>query len=126
MKKSLMLVISIICFSLLNVAFAASTANIRIHISGAASDNRYFLCIPNIGCLSILDADNGKVYPIYHAINMHPLYVTNLTTMRLNGLGLPNSCNVTVNPGQTININGHLAQGPNNSSYISNLHCSLS
>jgi hypothetical protein len=52
MKKLLLLALSLM--SLQNPAFAGSTANIHIRIAGAASDNTYFLCIPNVGCLSIL------------------------------------------------------------------------
>lgn len=109
-----------------SVGFAEDTANIKIKVSGSTSDNRYFLCLPNVGCLSIKAAAHGKIYPFYHPIEMQGIYVTNLETLKVNGMGLPQSCNVNVSQGQTLTIQGNIAQGPNHSVYINGLHCSLS
>lgn len=117
-----------LCLALLitQCAFADGTANINIKVSGAVQDNRYFLCIPNVGCLSILAAERGKVYPIYHPVEMHNIYVTNLQNLQVYSTGMPDSCNVTVDTGQTINIYGTIANGSKGSVYINNLHCSVS
>lgn len=101
-----------------------NAANIRIHISGAPENNRYFLCVCNIGCLSIIAAERGKVYPIFRTIHMHSLYVTDVKTRRVYNQGVPPSCNVTVNPGQTISIHGRIISS-HNKLMVSGLSCSV-
>ena len=124
MKKFLVLLLTLGC---MQFAYADNdpTANIKIKISGAVKDNRYFLCVPNIGCLSILAAQKGRIYPIYHPIEMDKMYVANLQNFRLHSQGLPSSCNVTVNTNQTITIYGKLITGSNNTVLVNNLRCSL-
>lgn len=123
MKKLLLLLLSLV---LIPSVYAADSANIKIKVNGAITNNRYFMCLPNVGCLSILAAKKGKVYPVLSKIKMSGIYVADTASkMRLNPQGLPASCNVIVNPKQTITISGTLAAGPNNSVVLKQLRCSL-
>lgn len=124
MKKLLVLALSIIT---MQVAHADDTANIKIKISGAMKDNRYFLCMENVGCLSILAAEKGKVYPVFHQIPMDNLYITDANNnFAVYGQGLPSSCNVTVDTNHTITISGSIAPGPHNTVRVNQLHCTVS
>ncbi len=110
MKKVLItLIMSLLAAS--NV-YADNTANIKIKINGAINDNRYFLCIPEVGCLSMLAAKKGKVFPFYRPVDMNTIFVTNVTNNRLYNQGLPKSCQVKVNTNQTITISGQFYAGP--------------
>lgn len=120
MVKKLFPVLAALFF--MPVAYGAA-ANIHINISGAAGDNRYFLCMPNIGCLSILEGEEGKVYPILHAFNMHNMYITNLQNFRVYAENFPASCDVKVNTNQNIYIYGHIVPLQNNALYVQNMHC---
>ena len=123
MKK--LISIALIILSNMQVAHATDTANIKIKIAGAMQGNRYFLCLPNVGCLSIHAAQNGKVYPIMNDVEMNTMFVTDTSNDRLYRAGLPDSCNVTVKTNQTITISGELkAQGDQVT--VRNLHCSVS
>lgn len=112
-----------------NCVFAdngSDTANIHMRIAGATPDNRYFLCLQGVGCLSILAGDEGKIYPIYQSIVMDNIYVTDVAqNYRVSGQGLPASCDVTVNPGQTLNVGGELTPMSNGSTAIEGLHCQV-
>lgn len=104
----------------------SDTANIHMRIAGASGDNRYFLCLQGIGCLSILAGDEGKIYPIYQPIAMDNIYVTDAAqNYRVSGQGLPSSCQVTVNTGQTITISGNLTPMSDGSTAIEGLHCEV-
>ncbi len=123
MKKLLIALMAVTC---MQVAVADDAAKIKIRISGAAHDNRYFLCLPNVGCLSILAAARGKVYPIYRPVEISGLYVTDVNNnFRVTSQGLPNSCDVTVQPNQTITISGKISVIQNNTAMINGLHCSV-
>ncbi len=104
--------------------FADNAAKIRIKISGATSDNRYFLCMSNVGCLSILGAQRGKVFPIYREIVMSQLYVTDNSNRKLSPQGLPASCRGNVDASKTLTITGHLAPSAKGVK-INGLHCSV-
>lgn len=123
MKKLFILIMSLI---IMPAAIASQTANVRININSPAHDNRYFLCLPNVGCLSIFMAKRGKVYPVLHPIAMSGIYVTDASNRLLvSPQGLPQSCKVTVNQSQTITISGSIQKSANNSVRISQLHCSV-
>lgn len=125
MKKLVLLVAAVI--SLNTAAFADSSANIRINIQGAVSDNTYFLCLPNVGCLSILAGDRGKVYPVYHPIEMDNIFVTNVDhNFKLSAEGLPASCNVTVQTNHTVTISGRIVPLGNGNTELAGLHCHVS
>lgn len=124
MKKLLAVLLSLV---LMQTAYAYDAANIKIRMSGPIHDNRYFLCMTGVGCLSILAAKNGTVYPILSQVKMRSLYVVDAANnLRLTPQGLPSSCDVTVKKNQTITISGHLAAGANKSVELNQLHCSVS
>jgi hypothetical protein len=105
---------------------AADSANIRIKMSGAIHDNTYFLCIPNVGCLSIRHGQEGKTYPVMQQIEMDRMFVVNQDTRQLSPQGLPDSCKVTVKPQQTITISGQLTVGRADVVHVNQLRCSVS
>lgn len=107
-------------------AYATDTANIRIKMSGAIHDNTYFLCLPNVGCLSIRHGQEGKIYPVMQQIAMDRMFVVNQDTRQLSPQGLPDSCKVTVKPNQTITISGKLTVGQEDIVHINQLRCSVS
>lgn len=120
-------VISILLIAMgMSQAFADGTANIKIKISGENSHNTYFLCMPDVGCLSIRAASNGKVFAMMRNIEMNTLFVTNSHTLRVYNQGLPKSCDTTVKPNQTITIYGNLQGQTNDHVKVNNLHCVIS
>lgn len=124
MKKLLVLLLSLL---LVQTAFAYDATNINIKISGAIHDNRYFLCMSGVGCLSLKAAKQGTVFPILSQVKMRSIYVMDAANnMQLTPQGLPRSCNVTVEKNQTITISGHLVPGANKGTTLSQLHCSVS
>jgi hypothetical protein len=122
MKKLFILLLGLVC---LPMAFATDAVNIKIKINGASSNNRYFLCLPDIGCLSIRAAQKGKIYPIFHEIEMEGIYVTNVENMRVFPQGLPKSCDLSLETNKTLTISGHLVTGPNGEAKINNLSCQV-
>ena len=127
MKKLFILAMTVLSMSFTTLAMADNTANIKIKLSGAIHDNRYFICLPNIGCLSVLAAQKGKIYPIVHSFQMNDIFLTDASdNLKVHPQGLPASCDVTVNENQTITISGNIVTGANKSVYINKLHCSLS
>lgn len=127
MKSLLCILVALVALFALQTAFAdADTANIRIKITGAAADNADFLCLPNVGCLSIKAAQNGKIYPVIGQIEMDGIFITDVDhNFRVTPEGLPKSCDVTVQPNQTITISGKLLAGPNQSTRIDGLRCTV-
>lgn len=123
MKKLLALVVALSMS--MSMAYADNTANIKIKIAGAIHDNTYFLCMPDMGCLSILAAKKGKVFPLMSQVEMNTLFITDTTDMSVHNQGLPSSCNVTVKPNQTITIYGNL-QKQGNKVTVNNLRCTIS
>lgn len=127
MKKLFMIFFALMSLQTFSMAYADNpSANIKIRISGALSDNRYFLCIPNVGCLSILAAERGKVYPVFHPVNVRAIYVTNVSTFRVIPQRFPSSCNVTVDMNKTITISGNITHSNSRGVIINQLHCSVS
>lgn len=106
MKKLLALIM--LFATTASLAHADNTANIKIKISGAVRDNSYFLCMPDMGCLSILAAKKGKIYTMVNQIDMNTLFITDTSDMSVHNQGLPATCNVVVKPTQTITIYGDL------------------
>jgi hypothetical protein len=130
MKKFMIMLLALSCFQVMGLmqpVYADDTAKIKIKISGAVRDNRYFLCLPNIGCLSILAATTkGRIYPIIHAIEMDNMFVADMNDSSIHRQGLPPSCNVTVKTNQTITIYGNITKGRNESIHVNRLRCSVS
>jgi len=103
--------------------YAAETANINIKISGAIHDNRYFMCMPDVGCLSILAAKKGKVFSMINPLPMNTIFITNTRTMRVYNQGLPKSCDTTVQPNKTITIYGNLVKQHHDKVVLQHLRC---
>jgi len=122
MKKLVCLLLATLC---LQQTFAANTANVKVRIAGPINDNTYFLCMPDLGCLSMLASKRGKVYPMMNNVEMNTLFVTNARNMRVYNQGLPSSCNVTVKKNQTITISGTLNTS-GEKVRVNNLRCSVS
>jgi len=128
MKKLLMLMIaSVICIQSVHADDDAG-ARIKIAINGALkSDNSYFLCMESTGCLSILSAHKGRIFNMSSAVGVNGIFVTDVDhNFRVTPQGLPRSCDVTVDKNHTLTIAGTLAPGPNNSTVVKGLHCSVS
>lgn len=123
--KRILVAMMILCST--QFAFAYDAANIKIKVSGAIHDNSYFLCLPDIGCLSIYAAKTkGKVYPVLHNIDMPHIYVTDVNNFSVYPQGLPESCKVKVKTNQTITIHGDLVKSTDGKVHINNLGCSVS
>lgn len=123
MKKMILSLLLII--SSIQLTYALDTANIKIQVAGAFNDNRYFMCIRNVGCLSIRAAKQGKVFPVMRTVEMDNIYIVNLKNNQLYSQGLPASCNIAVKPEQTITISGKLSTGPHESARIDQLQCTV-
>lgn len=116
----------------INPAYAAQTAypnlqtaNIAIKIKGAPSDNRYFICINNIGCLSILAAEKGKIYPMIHSFEIEHFFITDLSNKTVYLANMPASCHQEVNLNQTLVIQGHIKKGSNNNPSLNDVSCTI-
>lgn len=120
-KKLICALLATLC---LHPVYAANTANIKIKIAGAPSKG-FYLCMPDLGCLSIQAGNRGKVFAMRNNVEMNTLFVTNANTMRVYNQGLPNSCNVTVKQNQTITITGTINTQSSNVK-VANLRCSVS
>jgi hypothetical protein len=121
MKNLLLAVMSIV---FIQSVHADDYAKLRIKISGATNDNRYFLCVGNVGCVSIKAGNAGKVYPMQSG-DINYIYTTNVANQQLYTQGLPSSCDFAVKNNQTVTITGKLKTGPNNKTYLSNLDCKV-
>lgn len=108
-----------------NFADNTSTANIVIRMSGVPADNRYFLCIPNVGCLSILVAREGKIYPVFHRFSLKQIFITDTSQFyRVFAQNPPKSCQINVNRNQTVIISGNIIKH-NGRVFIQNLYCRI-
>lgn len=109
-----------------SVAFADDNpAKIKIKISGGIHDNSYFLCMPDMGCLSILAAKKGKVFKMMNQFEMNTLFIMDRNNMSVHNQGLPASCDVKVKNNQTITISGSLAK-QGDKVKVNQLRCSVS
>lgn len=124
MKKLLAVVVSIALLSTACFADDGDGAKLRMRISGPINDNRYFLCVSNIGCVSILAGNRGKVYPMEEG-NVDRIFTVDSSNMRMFNQPLPASCNVKVNSGQTMTVSGTLLPQGGSRVILSNLHCSV-
>ncbi len=120
--KKLALTVAVLILS--QTTFADDIANLRVKISGATADNRYFLCVGSAGCVSIKAGDEGKTYPINPG-SMNYLYTTNVENMRLYTQELPRSCQVAVKENQTVTVTGHIVASNDQKVHIENLNCKV-
>lgn len=119
-KLFLVLTLLVVNFS----AFALDIATLRMDIKGPVNDNRYFLCLPNMGCMSILAGNRGKGFPVNPG-KVQNIMAADMKTRHMDVQPLPASCNVSLRENQTLIIKGNLITKPNRVN-ISNLHCRLS
>jgi hypothetical protein len=127
MKKLLILfvLLGLSCVQVVMAANLPGAANIHLKIAGATQDNRYFLCIPNVGCMSLLAAEQGRVFSFYSGIRMNTIFIADRDNdFRLYSQGLPTSCQVKVKPNHALQISGQLMTA-NDNVRINQLHCAV-
>lgn len=124
MKKIVAVLITLL--SLQTVYADDGITHIRINISGAKQDNSYFLCLSDIGCLSIKAGNAGKVYSIYNNVQLSGIAVLDIDkNFRVSVQPVPASCGTAIS-NKTITISGNLVSGLNQNTVINNLHCTIS
>lgn len=121
MKKLLVALISLV---MMQNAFADDFAKLKIQISGASHENRYFLCVDSHACLSLQAANKGEVFPI-DAGNIGSLYTSDISTLRMYPVALTKSCRVTFKNDQTVTVSGSLTKRANGSVVIDHLSCKV-
>lgn len=123
MKRLMTLILSLL---IANSAIAGNTPNLKIKVSGTTPRNSYFLCLSNVGCVSIYAAAHGKIYPI-DAGHVDYIFTTNARSLRMYTQSLPASCNITLSNDQTLTVSGKLIKTSNgNNVHIENLKCTVS
>lgn len=123
MKKFIAL---IFVLAMSSSVFAADVGKLKINISSPVKNNKYFLCLYSIGCLSIHAGNHGKTFPVAPSTdigNIRKIVVADVSNMRMHTQASSQSCNVKIEKGQQLIISGQLSV-KNNVPYISNLHCS--
>jgi len=120
MKKLLIAVLSLI---LINSAYASNPPSLRIKVAGSNQNNTYFLCVANIGCISLYAGSKGKAYPMDPG-HVNYIFTANAKNFRMYTQPLPTSCNVTLSNNQTLTVSGKLVRGTNNVQ-IEHLNCSV-
>jgi hypothetical protein len=110
----------------MNTAFASEHAQLNIKISNPVKENKYFLCLYSIGCLSIRAGNHGKVFPVIPTDigNIQKIVITDVSNMRMHMQPSVKSCNVVIKPDQKLTISGQLIV-KNSTPYINNLRCSV-
>lgn len=108
----------------LAISNVAHSANLNIKIAGAGKDNTYFLCLEHTGCVSMLAANHGKVFPL-DAGQVNRIFMVNSGNLRVYMQPLPKSCNVNVDANQTLTVKGKIVKGANDNTHIGNLECSV-
>lgn len=121
MLKSISRILLINLLILSSAAFALDTAKLKFDISGVNADNRYFLCFTDIGCLSILASDQGRLYQYVYTLHPYDIYLTDLQVNHAFNQNIPASCNVDVPVNHTLTIHGHISND-----HIGGLYCQLS
>lgn len=122
MKKLFIITLGLI---LINTAYAYDHAKLRMKISGPVHDNKYFMCLNKVGCVSIYAATKGKIYPL-DAGKIDRMIAVNIKNRRMYVQEIPESCNVNISEKQTLTVSGRLIEGPNNAVRVHNLRCSVS
>lgn len=120
MKK---LLIGVLSLMIMGSAFADPM--LRIKINGPIKDNRYFLCVSQGGCVSMLAASKGKMFPLNGGGGIHNIIIANLANKSMQPQRLPSSCNVTLDGDKTLTVFGTLVTNGQRAA-ISNLRCSVS
>jgi hypothetical protein len=119
----------IFAFLLMTLSFgaaAADQAQLKIKIASAIKENKYFLCLYGIGCLSIHAGDKGKVFAV-NPIDMNNIRKVGIANITNRALYLqPNdaSCQVPLQANQSVTVTGQLVV-KHNTPQIEHLHCSV-
>lgn len=120
MKKLFFVILSLI---FINSAYA-NTPSLRIKISGVNKNNTYFLCVANVGCLSLLAAETrGKVFPIESG-HISYIFTANAKNYQMFPQSLPKSCNIVLNDNEILTISGELRENKKKVR-INYLNCSI-
>jgi hypothetical protein len=103
---------------------ASSAGTLRMRIAGPIKDNRYFICVSGVGCVSALNGNKGHTYPMENG------EITNITAINAtNSLrylaALPASCHATIGEGQTLTLSGNIVEGTHNRYALTNVRCSI-
>lgn len=124
MKKLVAAAISLV---ILTSAAHADDAKLKMKITGPVNNNRYFLCVSTVGCVSIFAGNKGKIYPL------DPGAVTNIYTvdaanmsMHMQKAAMGNCHDINVQDNQTLTVSGKLTPEANGAVGISNMHCTVS
>lgn len=117
---------TLISFLMMHTAFASDHANLNIKISNPVSENKYFLCLYSIGCLSIKAGNHGKVFHVMPTDigNIRKIVIADVSNMQMHLQPSAKSCNIKVDKDQKLTITGQLIV-KNNTPYINNLHCAV-
>lgn len=122
MKKLILILMSMM---LVNIAHAGNPPTLRLKIAGSNKNNTYFLCVANLGCVSLYEGAEGKKYPM-DAGKVYYIFTANAKNFRMYTQPLPSSCKVNLSNNQTLVVSGKLVRGVNNgNAYIDNLACSV-
>jgi hypothetical protein len=106
-------------------AVAADQAQLKIKIANAIQENKYFLCLYGVGCLSIHAGNQGKVFAV-NPIDMNNIKKVGIANITSRALSLqPNdaSCQIPLQANQSVTITGKLVV-KHNTPQIEHLHCS--
>lgn len=121
MKKIIALMLSV---ALISPIYAAEVAQLKINIKDASRENKYFLCLYGVGCLSIHAGNRGKIFPIVPIDigNMTKMVITDAENMAMYTQPNVDSCNVVLKSNQRLTISGQLVI-KNNMPHIDHLAC---
>jgi hypothetical protein len=118
------LLVGLVSLCLLSSAYAGEFAKLHMKISGPITNNRYFLCVSGIGCVSILNGNKGHDYPLDPG-EITKIFTVDAGNMSMHQQDLPASCNVSVTSDQTLVVTGKLVPSSDGHVVINNLHCSV-
>lgn len=124
MKKTIAILLSLLAF---NAAHAEGQARLSINIAGNTEKNTYFLCVYNVGCLSMKIAKaKHREYPITtnDIANLKQLFIANGNTMQLYRQPITESCHKAVEEGQKVTITGQLVV-TGTTPHINHLQCKI-
>lgn len=121
MKK---LILALCLFPFISMAYANPEATLGMRITNPVKNNKYFLCLYDVGCISIKAGDQGKTYPMpaMDVGNILKFVITDVDNMKETMQATNQSCNVKVESGQKLTITGNLIV-QNNTPSIKNMKC---
>lgn len=125
MKKIIVILLSLFSFT---TAHAEGSAKLSLDISGTNAKNTYFLCIYNVGCLSMKIAKaKHREYPITtnDIANLKQFFIANGNTMELHRQPIAASCQQAVGEGKKVTITGQLVV-KGTTPHINHLQCHVS